>query len=107
MPKSQRECERSSSRCPVSSELLGLRARTDADRKGLLIHDEKTPDTILGSILDDMRYPDLPVPVGVFRAIEAPTYETLMHDQIVADTQKRGEGDLNALFRQGDIWTVK
>jgi 2-oxoglutarate ferredoxin oxidoreductase subunit beta len=44
--------------------------------------------------------------MGVFRAIETPTYEDLLLNQIRAATEKLGEGDLEKLFTAGDTWTV-
>ena len=51
-------------------------------------------------------YPDYPVPVGIFRAVQRPTYEVLLEQQVQEAIAKEGEGNLEALLRQGDIWTV-
>ncbi|MBU0637538.1 MAG: 2-oxoacid:ferredoxin oxidoreductase subunit beta [Planctomycetes bacterium] len=72
----------------------------------LVIHDERTSEPGLAYLLSRMRYPELPEPIGVFRAIETPTYEDLMMDQINAATEKAGPGDLDELFNSGDTWTV-
>jgi 2-oxoglutarate/2-oxoacid ferredoxin oxidoreductase subunit beta len=73
----------------------------------LLVHDETRGDSALAFILSRMHWPDYPEIMGVLRAVQRPTYETLMEDQI-ADARKRlGEGDLAALLHEGDTWTVE
>lgn len=71
---------------------------------GLMIHDE-TADPAYANILARLTYPDYPVPVGVFRAVERPTLENLMAQQIEEATAK-GRGDLNALLHAGETWTI-
>ncbi len=72
----------------------------------LLVHDEKAAEPTLAYLLSRMRYPEFPEPMGVFRAIEQPTYESLMIEQINAVTERSGAGDLEQLFNAGDIWEV-
>ncbi|MFH0988877.1 MAG: 2-oxoacid:ferredoxin oxidoreductase subunit beta [bacterium] len=72
----------------------------------LLVHNEK--DTTLSFILADMTYkPSLPRPVGIFLAIDRPTYEQEVDRQIAFAREKRGEGDLTKLFQSGDTWMVQ
>jgi len=72
----------------------------------LLVHDERSPDPTLAYLLSRMHYPEFPEPMGVFRAVEAPTYEQLVLDQIAEVTRQRGPGNLEALLNAGDSWTV-
>ena len=72
----------------------------------LIFHDEKTPDPSLAFLLSRMRYPQFPEPIGVFRAIERPTYDEAVNGQITAAVAKQGAGDLDALFNSGDTWVV-
>ena len=58
-------------------------------------------------MLSRMDYPEYPVPVGVIRAVQRPTYNDLMDEQIEKAIATQGEGDIDALFRQGDIWEVE
>jgi 2-oxoglutarate ferredoxin oxidoreductase subunit beta len=44
--------------------------------------------------------------VGVFRAVERPTYDDRMADQLAAATEQKGEGNLGALLHAGDTWTI-
>jgi 2-oxoglutarate/2-oxoacid ferredoxin oxidoreductase subunit beta len=71
----------------------------------LLFHDEQA-DSTLTHILAKMRHPDFPEPIGVFRALEHPTYETQVREQINTAVEKRGVGNLNSLFNSGDTWEV-
>ncbi|MDX1513441.1 MAG: 2-oxoacid:ferredoxin oxidoreductase subunit beta [Gammaproteobacteria bacterium] len=74
--------------------------------KGLLIHDEKREDSSLAYVLSRLRQPAFPEVIGVLRAVERPTYESLLSDQIREARRTRGDGDLSALYSAGDTWTV-
>ena len=58
-------------------------------------------------MLAQMEPPAFPVPIGVFRRAEMPTFETGVREQIQAVTRKRGPGDLDELLYSGDVWEVK
>ncbi|MCK9996474.1 MAG: 2-oxoacid:ferredoxin oxidoreductase subunit beta [Candidatus Krumholzibacteria bacterium] len=51
--------------------------------------------------------PSMPRPFGVFRQVEAPTLDDLVHDQISEVTDKLGEGSLKDLIYTPDSWEVK
>jgi 2-oxoglutarate ferredoxin oxidoreductase subunit beta len=74
---------------------------TEAD---LVVHDERNP--ALAYLLSRLGPPTFPTPIGVFAAVERPTYETLIGDQITEAQAKGGPGDLDALFNRGDTWVV-
>ena len=74
----------------------------------LLFHDEQSPEPSLAYLLSRMRYEDgFPEPIGVFRSVDAPRYDVLINGQIDEAIQKRGKGDLEALYNSGDTWTVE
>jgi 2-oxoglutarate ferredoxin oxidoreductase subunit beta len=73
----------------------------------LLVHDETREEPTIASILARMRWPEFPVPLGVLRAVQRPTYEELMEGQIQDAIARQGEGDLQALFAEGDTWVVE
>lgn len=73
----------------------------------LIVHDEKSPDSYLAYMLARMEYPQFPVPVGIFRAVEKATYEDLMSDQINEAVEKMGPGDLEKLINSGETWTIE
>ncbi len=77
------------------------------DAKDLIIHNEKDPSPHYSYLLTQMTYPDMPVPFGVFRAIEKPTYDQMMTDQIKEATKKKGKGTVDALLYGAETWTVK
>ena len=51
--------------------------------------------------------PSMPRPFGIYRQVEAPTLDELVHDQITEVTDKRGEGSLKDLIYTPDTWEVK
>jgi len=85
-------------------EVVDLRSGEDGD---LLIHDERRDDPTMAFILAQMEHPEFPVPLGVFRAVERPTYEELMDRQVRDAITRQGDGSLEALFAEGDTWTVE
>jgi 2-oxoglutarate ferredoxin oxidoreductase subunit beta len=72
----------------------------------LLVHDETDVDPTRAFLLSRIEYPEFPVPVGVFRSVQRPTYEELMEDQIERAKQKAGPGDLMKLINSGDTWVI-
>ncbi len=70
----------------------------------LVVHDEQ--DAALGFLLSLIGPPAFPTPVGVFRAVDRPTYEGILAEQIRTAKQGQGEGDLEKLLNSGDTWTV-
>ena len=73
----------------------------------LIVHDEKAPDSYLAYMLARMEYPDYPVPVGIFRDVEKPTYEDMLTGQVRTAVEKMGAGDLMKLLNAGDTWTIE
>lgn len=73
----------------------------------LLFHDEKAADPGIAFMLARMRKPEFPEPVGVFRAIQRPTYDELVNKQMEDAVAKQGEGDLDQLFSSGETWVVE
>lgn len=73
----------------------------------LLFHDEKAEEPTHAYLLSRMRHPQFPEPIGVFRAVQRPTYENELNRQVDVAREKRGEGDLAGLFQIGDTWTVE
>ena len=73
----------------------------------LLVHDMYLKDPSVAFMLARMDQPEFPQPVGIFRAIERPTYEDMMTDQIEAAIVKSGAGSLEKLINSGDTWLVE
>ncbi|MFH7599870.1 2-oxoacid:ferredoxin oxidoreductase subunit beta, partial [Streptomyces racemochromogenes] len=45
-------------------------------------------------------------PIGVFRDIRRPVYDTLMADQLDTAVERYGKADLGDLLTGSDTWTV-
>jgi 2-oxoglutarate ferredoxin oxidoreductase subunit beta len=73
----------------------------------LLIHDEKSDNPVLAYLLTHFSEADFPVPMGVFRCVERPTYNELINQQIESAVAKMGKGNLKSLLSSGDTWTVE
>lgn len=85
-------------------EVVSLAATSPDD---LLIHDAHAPSPALAFMLSQLSYPDYPEPMGVFRDIPAPVFETQVLSQIAEARARSGEGDLDQLFNAGDTWEVQ
>lgn len=72
----------------------------------LLFHDEKQVQPSLAYLLSRMHYPEFPEPMGVFRAVQRPTYEELVMGQVQSAVKARGEGKLEDLFVNEETWVV-
>ncbi len=80
----------------------------DVPADDLLIHDEKAPNPSIHMMLARMSYPEMPEPIGVFRAVEGvSTYDDQINAQVATARAKKGEGNLEELFAAGDTWTVQ
>ncbi|MCZ6632954.1 MAG: 2-oxoacid:ferredoxin oxidoreductase subunit beta, partial [bacterium] len=62
----------------------------------LLVHDKNTEQPALAYLLSRMEYPEFPVPLGVFRSIERPTYEEQVIEQCQQAVERTGKGDLTS-----------
>jgi 2-oxoglutarate/2-oxoacid ferredoxin oxidoreductase subunit beta len=73
----------------------------------LLRHDESAEDSSLAFALSRLSHtPVGPTPLGIFRAVERPVYDTLMAEQIEVTKRELGEGDLTKLLHAGDTWAI-
>lgn len=77
------------------------------DPKELMIHDEKSAEAAYSYLLTKMDYPEMPVPFGVFRAIQKPTYDEMMDAQVKKAIQTKGAGDLKELVYGNETWKVE
>lgn len=71
----------------------------------ILVHDEKASPTY-AFMLGQMQHPEFPVPVGVFRAEDKPTYDDMATAQVQSATEARGKGVLRELLHAGMTWEV-
>ena len=87
-------------------QVIALRDDEDPIAAGITVHDEKHESPGYATVLATLAPPDFPIPVGVLRAVERPSYEALLDKQIEDATQARGAGDLRKLLHGSDTWTV-
>lgn len=73
----------------------------------LLIHRPDHPSPLYSQMLANMGLPDFPTPIGVFRSIERPTYESLIHEQIATAQTAKGGGTWKELLHGNSTWTVE
>jgi 2-oxoglutarate ferredoxin oxidoreductase subunit beta len=71
-----------------------------------LVWDETSESPTLAFVAAQLVPPHFPTPIGVFRAVSRPAYETKVVEQIRHETERLGEGSLDKLLRSGDVWTV-
>jgi 2-oxoglutarate ferredoxin oxidoreductase subunit beta len=79
----------------------------ESDQSQFLVHNPTTPAPYLSQVLSSFVHPAFPIPLGIFRQVEVPTYETKFHQQIkdVSQTQKK-ERTVKDLLASGDTWVV-
>jgi 2-oxoglutarate ferredoxin oxidoreductase subunit beta len=77
-------------------------------RAGILIHDETAASSGLAFLLSQFAPPpELPLPIGVFRAVTTPTCDEL-NSRLHQDARAaKGGGDLAALLSGGETWTIE
>ncbi|MGW0769818.1 2-oxoacid:ferredoxin oxidoreductase subunit beta [Streptomyces sp. NPDC002676] len=81
---------------------------TPENEADLLVHDAHAASPTTAFALSRLADPDTlhHTPIGVFRSVERPVYETAMAEQLDTAIEQRGKGDLAALLAGGDTWTV-
>ncbi|MGI9590701.1 MAG: 2-oxoacid:ferredoxin oxidoreductase subunit beta, partial [Myxococcota bacterium] len=87
--------------------VVDLAADDDPVSKGVAIHRERYETQAYAFALASLGRPVFPTPVGVFRAVQKPTYEGALAHQVESARSERGDGDLAALLHSGDTWTVE
>ena len=83
---------------------IGENGITEAD---ILVHNINLEDPSVAFMLARMEQPDFPQPVGIFRAVERPSYDQMLAEQIETAIAKSGPGTLEKLIYSGDMWTVE
>jgi 2-oxoglutarate ferredoxin oxidoreductase subunit beta len=91
--------------------LDGLRLKSldldgPASSSDCLVYDE-TDRTLATLVADQLFGADLPRPFGVLYREERSTYDAAVSAQVEAARAKPGAGDLAALLRSGETWTIE
>jgi 2-oxoglutarate ferredoxin oxidoreductase subunit beta len=74
---------------------------------GVAVHHERHETPAYAFALASLHRPDFPIPIGVFRAVQKPTYEQLLEAQVEDAIARRGKGDLATLLESPETWTVE
>jgi 2-oxoglutarate ferredoxin oxidoreductase subunit beta len=72
-----------------------------------VVHDEHASEPTLAFWLARLGDGDTPMPLGVLRAVEEPTFDELTHAQEDAERKRRPAADLRELLYAGDLWEVR
>ncbi len=75
------------------------------DESDLLHHDENAQESTLAFFLSRMRYPEFPEPIGIFRAIQKPTYNDLLDAQM-EEAKNTVTKPLQEIVNGDENWTV-
>ncbi len=73
----------------------------------VLVHDAKTPSSVLHHQLAMMDGTDLPLALGVIRDVDSPVYNEALDEQIAQVRAKKGFNSLREMALAGDTWTVE
>ncbi|MCB0104906.1 MAG: CBS domain-containing protein, partial [Caldilineaceae bacterium] len=76
----------------------------DVAEEEILIHDASSKPLAL--LLSSMEWPQFPAPLGIIRDVVQPDYTSSLLAQVQTAQKQKGVGDLNALYRDADLWTV-
>ncbi|MFB7040079.1 2-oxoacid:ferredoxin oxidoreductase subunit beta [Streptomyces sp. NPDC056294] len=81
---------------------------TPANEADVLVHDAHAATPTTAFALSRLADPDTlhHTPIGVFRSVDRPVYDTLMADQLDTAVAQHGKGDLTQLLTGNDTWTV-
>ncbi|MEP6870774.1 MAG: 2-oxoacid:ferredoxin oxidoreductase subunit beta [Anaerolineaceae bacterium] len=72
---------------------------------GLMVHKMDSDNPTLANILVGMDYPAFPVPVGVFRRVQRPSFDELVQQQ-VDDAVAKAPPHFEELLNSGETWEV-
>ncbi|MFI9421794.1 2-oxoacid:ferredoxin oxidoreductase subunit beta, partial [Streptomyces werraensis] len=94
-------------RDPATGDLKVV-AVTPENEADILVHDAHNASPTTAFALSRLADPDTlhHTPIGVFRSVGRPVYDTLMADQLDTAVDQHGKGDLAALLAGSDTWTV-
>ncbi|MEG3632087.1 2-oxoacid:ferredoxin oxidoreductase subunit beta [Streptomyces poriticola] len=81
---------------------------TSDNEADIVVHDAHAASSTTAFALSRLADPDTlhHTPIGVFRSVDRPVYDTQMTDQLDIAIERDGKGDLAALLAGGDTWTV-
>ena len=87
----------------LKSVVIGENGYTIDD---VLVHDVSTKNPNMHYMLARMNYPELPVAVGVIRAVEQPTYDDLLQMQVENAMEKTEIKNMTDLLNSGKVFDI-
>ncbi len=88
----------------LKSVTIGENGITESD---ILVHNAQNPDPGVHMMLVMMQSPELPVALGVIRAVKDSTYDDNVRDQVLEVQKNAKIKCVNDLLRSGATWEVK
>ena len=88
----------------IKSVIIGQNGIKESD---LLVHDAHMANPGIHAMLIDMQYPELPVALGVIRAVKDKTYDDNVRDQVIDAMEHAQIHNVDELLHSGATWEVK
>ncbi|MFC4529963.1 2-oxoacid:ferredoxin oxidoreductase subunit beta [Sphaerisporangium dianthi] len=86
---------------------LEVAERASVPESEIVVHDAHDPDPSAAFALSRLDEPAFEhVPIGIFRSVDRPAYDTLMSRQLHEAVSDQGAGSLSDLLGGGDTWRV-
>ena len=85
-----------------SFEVISLQDEKDIQK--VYIH--QNPSVSMAIKLNELNYPDFPVPMGIFRSVSKPIYEEEMDEMIENVRRKHKDMTLEDLLHSGKTWVI-
>jgi 2-oxoglutarate ferredoxin oxidoreductase subunit beta len=91
----------------TENDLRTVDLGADYSEKDLVVYNSRREDPAMAfEMATTMTRPGFPLPIGVFRDVDVPSFERLAHDQMRQVREKEGPGSLAAVVSAGDTWEV-
>jgi len=74
--------------------------------KELIVHDESREDPAYAFQLAELKFPEFPIAVGIFRDVDHESYESLVEKQIDAAISTDGRRNLQRLLKGDEYWEI-
>ncbi len=78
----------------------------DEDKKKLIIHNSSNPSNIYFEVLADLKYPNFPLILGIFKNISTKTYEISVLEQEEYAKENAKIKTIEKLMDGGDTWII-
>ncbi len=76
-------------------------------RADILVHNAMEPNPGIHMMLVNMKAPEMPVALGVIRAVKDHTYDDQVRDQLIAVRMRAKIFNMDQLLHSGETWEVK